>query len=402
MIFCGLLMMLGTCIVGGNTNTVLPVISEKFGWDINFLRTMAGIGAMMTVLGTFVFGTIIAKKGAKVVILIALFATAACAVAYGFTTNLVIFIVIMYAIGFINGAYKTAGANTIVAKWWPTKKGIVLGFVTMGIPLMDITWQPIIPVAFGRIGVGPTMCVVAGLICILAIAGAIFIKNTPEEAGEYPDGNDTNLEDMAAVVKAMEEYKSPFTVGAMFRNRATFDIGIGMGLLFMAQMSYIASIIPRLLSVGYEYPTAILILMVCGGGVGIIGSFFIGALDQKFGTKRASMIFALLMLLGMVLALFHAQSIVFVWVAGAIFSFAIGGTGNLIPSYCILRFGRWDYASAYRVIGALTELLAAVGIMMTGLFHGNFPAMYGFNIVVIIIAFLILLRAKDSFIGKAD
>ena len=306
MIFCGLLMMLGTCIVGGNTNTVLPVISEKFGWDIYFLRSMAGIGALMVVAGTFVFGTIIKKVGAKLVITVCLFLTAACAVAYGFATNLTVFLCIMFALGFLSGAYKTSGANTIVANWWPTKKGIVLGFVTMGIPLMDITWQPVIPVAFGSIGVGSTMLVVAGLIIILAIAGLVFIKNTPEAAGENPDGDPSISTDKAAVLKAMAEYISPFTAGKIFKTRATYDIGLGMGLLFMVAMSYIASIIPRLLSCGYEYPFAIMVLMVCGGGVGIFGSWLIGFLDQKFGTKRASLIFCIALLIAFILAFFHS------------------------------------------------------------------------------------------------
>lgn len=400
MIYCSLLMLIGSCLVGGSTNTILPAIAEQNGWDVSFLRSMAGIGAMFPVVGIFVFGTVIKRKGAKISIAIGLIATAIFAVVYGFATNITLFIVMIFVIGFLSGAYQTAGANAMVANWWPTKKGIVLGFVTMGIVLIDIVWQPFIPRAFARFGVGPTMAAVGILILIIAVIGILVTKNTPEEAGEHPDGDSNNAENIAAVVKEMREYKSPFTVRKVLFSRAAFDIGIGMGLLYMAGMTYLASIVPRLLSVGYDYNFALIVLAVCGGAIGIAGSWLIGLLDQKLGTKRATIVFNIMLLVGIILSLFHGSGVVVVWISSAIFSFAHGGMGNLIPSYVGTIYGRWDYASAYRIIAAITQLCAGIGIMLTGVFHGNYTAMYIFDIVIIAISLLILLNAKSKLIGK--
>lgn len=401
MIFAGAMMLFGTALVGGNTNTILPAFAEQYGWDINFLRTVAGIGSIFTVVGTFVFGSIIQKKGPKFGFSIALIITAVLISTYGFISNLTLFIIVIFIVGFLSGGFKTSGANSLVANWWPTKKGIVLGFVTMGIPLMDIVYQPFVPQAFGRFGIAPTMIVIGVIVLVVAIIGILFIKNTPEETGEYPDGDSSNPEDLKAVVKEMREYKSPFSFKKVFLSRATFDIGLGMGLLFMVGMTYIASIVPRLLSVGYEYSFAVLVLMVCGGAAGIVGSWLIGLLDLKVGTKRACLVFAALLGVAMVMALFHSIGPAFVWVASAVFAFSLGACGNLIPSYILTVYGRWDYPAAYKVIGSLTELLAGIGITLTGLFHGNYVAMYIFDIVVIVIAFFILLRSKDKLIGKA-
>ena len=399
--YTGALMLLASCTVGGSTNTILPAIADQNGWDIDFLRMMAGFGAMFVVVGTFAFGTLIAKKGAKFVTVLTLIIAAVCIVIYGFAPNITVFVAMIFCIGILSGGYNNGGAYTLTANWWPLKKGIVLGFSTMAIPLMDIVWQPFIPRAFGMFGVGPTMVGVAVLILILAVLCITLIKNTPEEAGEYPDGDPNMSEDMAAVIKEMKEYKSPFTAGKVLFSRATFDIGIGLGLCYMCGMSYIASIVPRLLSVGYEYPFAVIVLMVCGGGFGIFGSYLTGILDQKFGTKKATQIFSAVMFLGMFLALFHAQSVVFVWLAGAVYSSMMGGLGNLIPSYVITKFGRWDYIAAWRIIGAIAFLFAGVGIMFTGLFHGNFQLMYIFDLVFLAVAFLILTKSDDKLIGKA-
>ena len=399
--YTGILMFFSACLAGGSTNTILPAICAQNGWDIDFMRTMAGIGAMCSVIGVFTFGTVIAKKGARFTIALALFATAVCVILYGYAPTMAIFVAMIFVIGFLSGGYNGAGANALTANWWPLKKGIVLGFSTMAIPLMDVLWQPFIPQAFGAIGVGPTMIGVAVVVAVVAIIAVTRIKNTPEEVGEHPDGDPDFSENMGAVVKEMREYKSPFTAGKVFFSRANFDVGLGLGLCYMCGMSYIASIVPRLLSLGYQYPFAVVVLMVCGGGFGIFGSYLTGMLDQKFGTKKATMIFSAIMALGMVLALFHGVSVVFVWCAGAVYSSMMGGLGNLIPSYVITIFGRWDYIAAWRIIGAITFCFAGVGIMMTGLFHGNFQAMYIFNIVCLAVAFVILTNSKDKMIGKA-
>jgi sugar phosphate permease len=400
MIFSGLLMLIGTCLVGGSTNTILPFIAEVKGWDVGFLRTMAGIGVMFVVVGTFVFGTIIKKKGVKVALGISLILSAIFTVIYGLAPSLGVFVATIFILGFLSGGYRTSGANALVSNWWPTQKGVVMGFVSMGVILMDIVWNPFIPMAYARFGVAPTMAAVGVVVLIFIIIGLIVVKNTPEEMGEYPDGDNSNPENLAAVIKEMREYQSPFTFGKVFKQRAMLDIGVGLGLLYLVCMSYVASIVPRLLSTGYEYNFALIVLVV-SGGVALLGSWAIGVLDQKIGTKRACLVYGFLLLIGIVLALFHGAGVGFVWSAGAIFSLGMGACCNLIPSYVGTVYGRWDYSAAYRVIGAITELFAGIGVMCTGLFHGNYTGMYIFNIVCICVALLILATGKDKLIGKA-
>lgn len=399
MIFSSIMMLVGSCLVGGSTNTILPAIAEIKGWDVAFLRSMAGVGCMFVVVGTFVFGTIIEKKGPKLGFSIALILTAIFAAIYGLAPSLVIFVATIFILGFLSGGYQTAGANALVSNWWPTKKGIVLGFVTMGIVAMDVLWAPFIPMAFRRFGVAPTMAAVGVVVLLIAIIGIFAVKNTPEEAGEYPDGDASNPENLAAIIKEMKEYKSPFTLGKMFRQRALLDIGIGLGLLYMVCMTYVASIVPRLMSTGYEYSFAVIVLVVCGF-FALFGSWAIGVLDQKVGTKKACVIYASLLFVGIFLALFHGTSVAFVWSAGIIFSFSMGACCNLIPSFVGTVYGRWDYSAAYRIIGALTQLFAGIGVMCTGLFQGNYTAMYIMDIVLIVISLLILGRSKDKLIGK--
>lgn len=398
MIYLGLLMFFASNIVGGATNTVLPVVSEVAGWDVQFLRSIAGVGTCCVVVGNFVFATITKSKGAKLANTIGLFGFAIALVVYGWTSSLTVFVVCTLVLGFFSGSFNASSNMALHANWWPTKKGIVLGFTTIGIVAMSMIWVPLAPVWIGTLGLGKLMTIYAIIILIFAFITIFKIKNMPEEAGEYPDGDAENAEDIRAIAAEMENYKSPFTLGKLFATPSVWTIGIGMGLMRMVNLAYVASIVPRLLACGYEYPFAIAVATT-SGFFGLVGSVFIGALDQKLGTKKAIFIYAIIFTIAMILALFHAQSVPCVWVSSIVVLAICGGTANLIPSATISKFGRWDYSSAARIIQSLGELGAGIGIMLTGLFM-NYQHMYYLGIVALIIGMILIGVTKFNLIGK--
>lgn len=400
MIYLGFLMLIASCVVGGSTNTVLPAISEVFGWDVQFLRSMAGVGTVMVVFGNFVFGTVTKLKGPKLANFIGLMIFAIFMIVYGWTSNLTVFVISILVLGFCSGSFNCSSNMALHANWWPTKKGIVLGFTTIGIVIMDLVWQPFAPNWFKAIGIGWTMTIFAIIVALVAIIGMIFTKNTPEEAGEFPDGDAEHAEDIKAVVEAMKHYKSPFTIRKVLATPATWGIGVGMGLMRMVNLAFVASIVPRLLACGYSYQLTVILLMV-GGVAGLFGSALIGILDQKLGTKKAIYIYAVIFIISMILALFHAQSLTVVWVSSVVIMAICGGTANLIPSAIICKFGRWDFPAVSRVVQSLSELGAGVGIMLTGLFH-NYQHMYYFGIVCLIVGLIMVAFTKFDLIGKVD
>ena len=137
------------------------------------------------------------------------------------------------------------------------------------------------PQLLGKAGLGWGMTIIAGILVIVAIWTLIGIKNTPEEAGEYPDGDPTYAVNGAEIAKMMREYKSPFKFSVLAKDSSTWLIAFGSGFAFMAVMSYIASAIPTMMSYGYDYPFATTIFAV-GGICGICGSFLFGLIDQSY------------------------------------------------------------------------------------------------------------------------
>ncbi len=399
MFYTAVLFLIGTSIIGGNNNTVYPMFSEIRGWDLNVINAVSGLACILKAFGILGLAKWTRKIGPKMLTVITLFISAALLLLFGFTQSLPVFLLDILIIGFLGGGYEKNGGMTLTANWWPTKKGIVLGFTTMGIVAMNFVYVPMMPKLLGALGLGYGMAVVAAIMVIVGIIGLIGIKNNPEEAGEFPDGEVEYAAALEETLYLMKEYKTTFTIGKIFKDKDTWFIGLGSGFAFMAVMSYIASAIPAMMSYGYDYGMATAVFAV-GGIMGIIGSFIFGIIDQKIGTKKAFVGYFILLLIGFLFLLIMPKGAIFCWIAGVIIFMAQGALCNLLPSYVATKYGRWDYNAGYQVIGTMFEIFAGIGIMMTG-FFANFAVMYILDIVVLVIGLVFMALSNDKFIGKA-
>lgn len=396
-VYTALLMLIASGIAGGNNNTVFPIIAETRGWDVALLNIVSGVGCCLVAVGVVIFTRLINRVGTKIVIAVGMFASAALLLVFGHTKNIMVFLVVIILIGILSSSYKETGSMQLTANWWPTKKGIVLGFSTMGIVAMNVIYVPMMPKLMGKFGIEGAMNIVACIILVIAVWG-LFVKETPEEAGTYPDGDPEYGTDGMDINKMMREYKSPFTVKKICSDKNTWFIGIGSMLAFIAVMGFIASTIPNLLSFGYDFGFANLVFAV-GGIFAFIGSFLFGALDQKLGTKKAYAVYYVCLIIAFVFCFFMPKGAGFVWIACCIMFCAQGAGCNLLPSYVATKYGRWDYGAAYQVIGTLFYLGAGLGIMSTGFFKSAMAG-YTFYLVIMIIGFVLMMMSKDTFVGK--
>lgn len=399
-IFTGILMLVSACFVGGATNTVLPAIAEAHGWNAQFLNIWSGIACIIDGVGILVWARL-ARKNAKLLAAIALFATGGLMCIFGFTDNLVVLIIVMLLLGFASSAYCSTCAFVLTANWWPTKKGIVLGWSTMGIVLMSVVYAPYIPSAYAAFGIGWTNVGLGAIAVIIGIISLIFIKDTPEAAGTTPDGLvGVDLEKAKNITAELAAYKSPYTLKKMISSPNNWIVSLSVGIPLMVAMTYIATTIPALLSFGYSYMQAAAVFSV-GGIVALFGSWALGMVDQKIGTKKALIIMLILMLIAVISCLFMDKNFTFAWISGVVLFCASGASRNLSPSYVATIYGRWDYPAAYQMIGTIAGLFCGAGVMITGFFP-TYQSMYIFDIGATILAIILTIISKDKFIGKSD
>ena len=398
--FTGILMLIDACIVGGSSNTVLPAIAEARGWDANYLIVWAGIACILDGVGVLIWARL-SRKNAKLLAAIALFAQAICLVIFGFTTNLAILIIMIILMGISGSAFCSTCVNTLTANWWPTKKGVVLGWSTMGIILMSVVYVPYIPSAYAAWGIGMTSVYLAIFIAIMGAISLLFVKDTPEAAGTTPDGlTGMDLAQVKDITRQLQEYKSPFTFKKMISSGNNWLVALSMGLGMTVAMSFIGSAIPAFLSFGYDYGTAASVFAV-GTFPALVGSWAMGMIDQKFGTKKATIMWLILEAIGVFFMFFMAKSLAAVWIATCVFMFANGAAKNLTASYVATLYGRWDYPAAFQMIGTIAYIFCGAGVMIIGLFP-SYTSLYIFDAVVIVICIIMAALVKPHFIGKPD
>lgn len=401
-IYAGILFFGATILVAGMTNTAFPVFGALRNWDYSVLVMMSGIAMFVSAATGLLFGQLALKIGFKKVIIGGLIGSAVVSIVLGFTTSMGVFIAAIFFANIFATAYQNVGVSSLVNTWFPRTKGIVLGWATMGIILSDILWSPNITKPMLAIGPEKTFLIVAAGYIVVAIVGIIFVKSTPEQANTYPDGDPTGIEDLQASLKALQEYKSPWTMKKLLSTGRTWQVIFGWGLLWMIAICYVSQFVPRVMSLGYEMTTGTTIMTV-GGFVALFGSWFFGFLDQKLGTKQATRLCGIWLFLMFILAMLHPVSIAFIWISEVGIMASIGGVCNLIPSMIGTVWGRWDFAAANRLINPVTLVFPAARIFLGGLFLNigiGYLGMYIVCAVLAVVSIIIVSTTKTNFLGK--
>ncbi len=368
-IFVGLLY-----VISSNTVDLVNVIPDLFGavkgWDPNKLLVFNSVGGWVGVVLTLVVGRWIAAKGVRIPTILMLLLCGVFFVLVGASSSVAmygLFIVLLTAVGNVLNLVST---NTYMSNWFPRKKGIALGWATMGAPISSAVAPALFVGAF-RATAGPDSppnllvpCLIFGIISIVIMVLAFITKATPKDAGAYPD-NDPALADMK-----FEEGKSPWTVGKLLACKQTWIVSLVFGLLFIALVCTMTYFIPRMVAAGFTQDEGTMWLTVASL-LGIVGSYLWGLIDQKLGTKKAVMIFAGYMavmqfLLAAVMGVNQTITLILVILLGIL----IGGICNLLPSMVISIFGGPHFASANSVVTPIVVALRTAAFIIMGIILG--------------------------------
>lgn len=376
------------------------------GWNAGTITTMAGLAGWVGVIGAIFLAQIVAKWGTRNSATFFNILTGALVIAFANARNFTVFIVLLFLIVIISGNVQVnLIPNSIMAMWFPKKKGIALGWATMGMPLCSATL--LLPFDFltRKLGaISHTFTLFGIVIIIYGIVSFFWVKNSPESVGCYPDNEVLSEEAYAESKKAVESHVSNWTIKKLLKNPSTWGIGVGLGLLWMTTAGIITQLVPRLMSVANgAYANMALLSMTIASVIGIAGSYFWGWLDQKIGTKPACCFYGAWYVLALIFLILQPYGTAFVWISVIMVGIGIGGIGNLIPSLIASCFGRYDFVQANKVIAPLNTFVRCGGIVLAGIFSQSalgYTGLYAMLIVtsiigVILIKFLVK-ETKDA------
>lgn len=400
-VYAGILFLACACVNAGMTNTILPRICELRGWEYADVLPFMSYGGYIGAAATLLFAQLVVKKGAKFVIVLGLVLGGLCLALYGHTTAYAAFVLCVIGNRVFSCAYQQAGCTALLNNWFPRKKGVVLGWATMGIILSDVIWSPYIPRAIDAVGAPVTMIIVGAVFLLLALFAALAIKNIPEELGCYPDNDPAGLDNLAASQAAMQSYRTPFTWGRLLRTPQVWQIGITWGLLWMIAVAFVSQLVRRCVSIGYTPDFAVRVLQIASV-IGLFGSWLFGWLDTRLGTKRATAIYAAVIAVFFVLGIFQPLSPVFIWVSACGIMACVGGIANLSPSMVGTVFGRWDFAAANRLISPIIMAVSSSAFLLASLFlksRWGYDGMYLACAVIAVVCLMSVLFTRDQMIG---
>ena len=134
-----------------------------------------------------IVGQINRKAGARLTSGVCMILAGLAYIGVGNAVNLPMYTVCMCVVvgGVMSAGYISGG--DLVTQWFPKKKGIVMGYTTMGHNLASAAFVPLITLLVGRMGIGKGVLPISITAIVLRVVGLILVRNTPQERGMNPD-----------------------------------------------------------------------------------------------------------------------------------------------------------------------------------------------------------------------
>ncbi len=186
---------------------------------------------------------------------------------------------------FVYGGIMSAGyvaGGTLVANWFPKKKGIVMGYTTMGHNLASAFYVQLVSILIGPTvlqTIGKGVVPIGIVAVIIGILGMILIRNTPEERDLNPD----NVSDKVF----QEEYDhssvnddSGWTTGKLLTTKELWMAAITTGFFQICSVGVMSQLVLRNVELGFSQQSAMNVMTILALG-GVVGSWLVGVIDEK-------------------------------------------------------------------------------------------------------------------------
>ena len=382
-------------------NIFVPIFSARYGWDRTLLMTLISVAGIIGTLGSLVFAQFTTRKGVRLVLTVSFILGGLNVIWFGYAGTLVVFFINVMLLYSIGQGYCNVPTNALIANWFPTRKGVILGFSTIGLPMTSVICMPILAALVNRYQLTGAFWIIGAAMIVIGIITWFWVVNTPEQVGLAPDNKPLEAEEIARVREFQKNYKSKWTFGKILRDRNSLLIGFGFGLLFLVTQGMLGQWVAYFMENGYDQPTALRFLQI-QGAIGIGGSILWGVFDQKVSTKLASIVYGLWYAVVFILFAMRPTGALMV-VAFCMFGFAVGGIGNLFPSIIAGIYGRYEFSSVNRLINPIITVVrslafAAVGVSasLLGSVSNTGFVLMGISLVGTVLVILIKDKTPDN------
>ena len=393
----------------GLQNDQINIIQSFSGWSSSQTMLPLTVGSLICIVATLGYGTLFIRLGVKKTlipcIIISAIGCLGVALANGLTVyngegSYALYFISILLIRVTCMCFQMSSMQ-LAASWFIRYRGRILGIVTIGSPLFSVIGTSVMT-SFIATNLGgdyrPFYVGIAVVLALMALCTGLFIKDTPEAVGLFPDGGDS-----APKSEAVDEVK--LTVGQVLRQKKSWQLIVAFGIFnfiitcTMASMTTwfmqlvtdnadkvaayaqtsesLAATYANLESTGqtsmFLFVSQAATWLSVGAILGIPMSYVFGWIDDKFGSVKASIVLGfceMLPVLGLLMQSFSVAStgscsIIWLFIWGFGVACMTGGCPTLHPCITAYCFGRREYQSANRIIMAIQLIPSAFGAMLT-------------------------------------
>ena len=194
-VFVGVMLYLQNGTSSDGPNIVIPYMAEVHGWDQAALLNVGTISGLISIAAMFLFGIFCDKKGARLTALISLVIGGLAYIWYGNVQSVTQYAISYTLIMITCNVYAWIAGGAYLSSWFPRKKGLALGWATMGNNLSSATFVIILSFISAKASMGVATAII-GVFMLLVAVWSLFMKNNPEEAGASPDKVSVSREDL--------------------------------------------------------------------------------------------------------------------------------------------------------------------------------------------------------------
>jgi sugar phosphate permease len=393
-----LVFFVGTLAKDSYLNLASGILAGKYGWDQNYLIGMSSYFGWATVILMIFVGQLMHKVSPRKLAAIFGLVSAVAIMLFGTVNAIWQYAVLLGIITVLNVIWPQQVNNTIVANWFPRKKGLVMGWVTIGLPLGSGLGTLLFFTFSGKIGMENTYFAYGAFALVVVICGIFLLRDYPEECGCFPDNDASMTPEMAKefLEKGKKEFMSScWTAKRMLSIKETYLIGISNGMMLLFASGFMSCMVPRLLSLGYESSTAVMMMMFAAI-LACFGSVICGLIDQKVGPRKAILITHCICIVSCILNIIPSIVTVIISLAGI--GMVLGGAANYLVSIVSSYWGRYHFGRAYKVLLPINQLVGSSGALLVT----SIASAYNFNVSYAVVAFLavigilLILPVKDN------
>lgn len=336
---------------------VVPM-TDAFGWSRTEMSGAVSLGGLLAAFISPVIGPIVDRRGARLILCLAVAGTGVAALALSFTQSLLVFYLLFCFARMVWAGPYDLGLYSALNNWFVARRAIATSIVTLaqlsGLVALPLIAQLAMTGADWRAGwiaVGTVVLVVGFLPCWL------LLVRRPEDVGLQPD----RLFDG----KTPAPVEPRWSRAAAMRTPAFWLLSLYTVLVYPVQAGVSLHQAPHLIEQGIS-PVAAAAIIAFLSALSALAGFGIGFLPRHWPIRYLMAVTAVLLSVGS-FGLISVSSAEVAAVPAGLFGLGIGGVMMLLPMAWADYFGRESYGAIRGVALSLQVTAQAAGPLVSGM-----------------------------------